>query len=334
MRKTVLGLAVGATALMMSTEAGACVIRRTQYVGEPVLANFVRNADSIVLARVTNATYLPVEQHIYGSVTTTYSYEFEILTVLQGDRIGTFVVNGSNPVTNLEDISCLGSFAGEEGIRDYGSLRIAREFCIADSGHHNWAPLFFVTNTHGPDGMGGYQLIPGRNMPDGQGGIIEPDEDSRFAIGCGNRSQSFAVGETYLVFLDAAGQPRFSWGLNLRMIRQPADGWLASVQYLIANQSDDYLPPLSPQLLLERLELVQPQQWDCEYYEMTDCASRDGLIWVRFHNTGWHDGIAPLPFHVTVEDGQVDFSGIPAQFSVEPHTFPLSEVLEVLGMGK
>ncbi|MEE2566265.1 hypothetical protein [Hyphobacterium marinum] len=308
---SLIGLAAAAA---LTAEAEGCSIRYTRFSSEPVLADFVRSAASIELARVVSVEALPVEESQYGSVTLTHRYTLQSISVLFGSPDSQFELLGAAPVEDISNYTC-GASLPDDGQDLEDQREIQARVCLAEQGHDGWSALRFMTNQTVPDGMGG---ISNYDPPDSVDSIL---------VGCGNRSQSFAVGETYLVFRAEDGSVINGEGLNLRLIRAPRDQWLGAVQYFLSQPNADRLPAIAAEDTIAMMERVTADSKECDRVRDGFCNRNSTAIWLRYYDAPWAESLPPFPFPLPIRDGMVDLSGIPSQHAIEPAQAPLADVI-------
>lgn len=340
MRTAALGLAAGALALAVSAEAGACSRSPYNYARDPIMAEFVRDAAYIDLARVQSASPLlpdAREPDIYQFES--HRYVFTVVESLHGNGPSSFSYNASDPIPvprppECERLDRSEDVRGLSRCEQYHSSRAVFQRITeeAQSGRHNWPEFFYI---------GPYHF-------NGQGGI-QPLQIAEWTS-C-TLAESYIEGETYLVFRDENGEVMDSNGLNMQLITQEDDALVQAVEYFLANPSEDRLPAISPHEVISRLSAVgifSPETCseNSDYLPATffavDLVSQDrvrifvesqneiicslGETYVGFGVYDWHSY-----FHIVfVEGGMVDLSGIPSQYRIEPSEVPLEDVISWL----
>jgi len=361
MRKAVLGLVAGGLTLALSAEAGACDSPYVNYAEGHYMANLVREAVYIDLARVSGATpLLPDARGMGATGPETYSYTLEVVDSLKGNSTAYFQIRAADPIDTTIPERCdpeairamtIGEVDEMYDREDVAALECvwAVEFhddhadheMMVENGHSGW-PLFHVTDDTPHDG-------PTWNLT---------GDTSSFDM-C-SPAVSLALGATYLVFRNADGYPIFGQGLNFQEIGLPNDVWLSAVRFFLANPSADYLDTtVHPATLIGQFDSARIVEFcidesgenrqDINAYVVIEGGqpqAREDIgeaplceepsRWLRI----WHSDnaysrgdawlarhhIDPMPIH----DGMVDLSGIPSQYRIEPMEVPLEDVISWL----
>ena len=306
---SLIGLAAAAT---LTVEAEGCRIARLDIVHHPVMADLVRRAASIELARIGSAEAVPDGTRGYASIWETHAYHFETIESLKGEEGAQFTHRASYPFQISPSDYCLDEEpdcqAGQDARRQWQAAHAE-----ADSGRFDWSEFRYRTTRPDMDGMGG---------------IAPPMPSDRFIVGCGQNFQSFEIGQTYLVFRDADGVPLYGGGLNFQLITREDDRWLEAVQYFIENPDEDWLPAIPAREAVSWLRLAHKN--GCGGMTETGidvvCGNQLAVTYRAFQSPA--NSLPGLPeIALPISDGMVDLSGIPSQHAIEPSLVPLDDVI-------
>jgi hypothetical protein len=352
MRKLAMGLAVGAAALAISAEAGACSYRYVNHAEEPYMADLVRSAHTIELARAVSVTDLLPDARRYGPNVETHRYFFAVEETLKGPEVVYFNYNASAPFPPVEPPECVGlerewGNGSDPVMRScyaYDSARNAYAIGLleAAAGHENWVRFFEAAPFH----------------HNGSGGILPPEQSG----GDCSWAESYEINQIYLVFRDQSGAVIATNGLNMQNIALDGDAWLEAVRFFISNPENDWLPAISSETLFEAPVLSG-------IVRATQCLERpDGLFEAELElDDVFHGGRYPefadmfltmfhfaprtrflgtcqsgqrylslttsqhnfplIPILPIDENGMVDLSGVPSQYRIEPSEVSLEDVI-------
>lgn len=355
MRKALLGLAVGATALAISAEAEACSFRYVNYAADPYMAELVRNAHTIELARAISVTDLLTDARRYRPSVETHRYFFAVEETLKGPESISFTYNASAPFPPVEPPECVGLERdwgnGSDPVMrscfryDYAQNSYAIGRLEAEAGHENWNQFF--------------EAAPFDH--NGTGGISPPEQGG----GDCSWAESYEIGQNYLVFRDQSGAVIATNGLNMQPIARDDDVWLEAVRFLISNPEEDWLPAIPAETLFEapvisgvvvatqcreRPDGMYDAELDLEHVynggQYPDLAEMYLAEFRRPPRSRFLDTCEPgqrylalssahysrplTPFMPIGDDNMVDLSGLPSQYRIEPSEAPLDEVLSWL----
>tara|TARA_R110002072_G_scaffold148878_1_gene296517 strand:+ start:319 stop:1383 length:1065 start_codon:yes stop_codon:yes gene_type:complete len=331
---TLIGLAAAAA---LTAEAGACSRSPFNYARDPIIADFVRSAAFIDLARVQSASpLLPGAREPDRYRFESYRYVFTVIESLKGTGPASFDYIASDPIPATRPPECEG-FATWEDVQglsrcEYHYLSQAafeRITAEAESGRHDWSAFFYI---------GPYHL-------NGQGGV-RPHQIAEWTS-C-TSAESYIEGATYLVFRDEEGQVLHSRGLNMQLIAREDDALVQAVEFFLANPSESRLPAISPRDVISQVPIV-------EVFSPEACSERSEYLpaitfgidqttgesisyfvgrqnetlcrvddtYLGFGAYDQHSFFYVLP----IRDGMVDLSGIPSQHAIEPREVPLTDVI-------
>jgi len=337
MRKTVLGLAIGALALAMSADAGACSRSPYNFARDPIIADYVRSAAFIDLARVQSASpILPgaYEPDLYRFES--YRYVFTVVETLYGNGPATFSYIASDPIPAARPPECEGLDTLEEvrGLprceHHFSSQAVFERITVeAQNGRRDWPEFFHISSYH-TNGQGGVRPL-----------VIQDGTSCTVA-------ESYIEGATYLVFRDENGSVMNSHGLNLQLISQHDDALVQAVEYFLANPTENRLPAISPQEVFSHMPTVgifSPEECSENsdylppmFYGIDQISGEEAAFFISRNNEitcqigdiyvgfGAYDESSYF-YAVAVENGMVDLSGIPSQFRIEPIEVPLEDVI-------
>ncbi|GJL97831.1 MAG: hypothetical protein DHS20C06_16480 [Hyphobacterium sp.] len=346
MIRTSLSLAVGAAALVMSADAGACSYRYVNYAEEPYMAELVRSAHTIALARVTFVDALRQTERQFSPNVETHEYIFEVLEYLKNDSGRFFNYRASSPFPPILPADCEGfeledydpHASNADCLPDHiHQVLYARAMGVAKSGRDEWERFFYAAPFH----------------HNGSGGISPPEQGG----GDCSWAESYEINQVYLVFRDQSGAVIATNGLNMQSITRDDDAWLAAVQYFLAHPENNRLPARPVQFyfqgvdvygVLEALECENQVRFEAVPFGDVDADIDEAWLTARF--LGWHERVIEncepgdryfsaidseiyyfhgLPF-LPIRDDMVDLSGIPSQYRIEPSEVPLADVISWL----
>jgi len=314
MRKTVLGLAVGALTLALAAEAEACRIARRDYVPPNGLWALVHSASQVELARVVEANLLPTADRQFGPGEQTYRYEFETIETLAGDSVSGFEYLGRSPVEGIAEIDC----ADVSELQGYGDtlhhdLNPELAYCEAENSHRDWPALRYRIIREGMDGVGIVPASPELNHSD------------RIIVGCGGvYTSSLIVGEAYLVFRDANGEIVNGWGQNLQLIRRDNDIWLEMVRLFLANDEATRFPSISAEIAASWLLDVDAENVLCQ--SGPPCELPTNYFQVQYREIAEQASRGPASISLPMRDGMVDLGHLPTIYQIEPQFVPIDEL--------
>lgn len=314
MRKLAMGLAVGALALAMSAEAGACRIARRDYVPPSGLWAFVHSASQVELARVVEANLLPSADRQFGSREQTYRYVFETIETLAGDNVSGFEYLGRSPVEGIAEIDCA-EVSERQGYGDalHHDLNPELAYCEAENGHRDWPALRYRIIREGMDGVGIVAAAPELNYSD------------RIIVECGGiYTSSLIVGETYLVFRDANGEIVNGWGQNLQLIRRDNDIWLEMVRLFLEDGEAAHFPPIPAEMAASWLLDVDANNRLCQ--SRPPCESPTDYFRVQYQEIAEQASRGPASISLPMRDGMVDLGHLPTIYQIEPQFVPINEL--------
>ena len=338
MLKTLLTTALGLTAAAtLTVKAEGCSYRYRNYAEEPYMAELVRNARYIDLARITSVAPLLPDARQYRPNVETYEYVLVVDEALKASGLSYFAYRASAPFPPREPEECVDLERNWDGSNpvmrscftyDSGQFAYDRANRLAETGHERWRHF--------------YAALPFSH--NGNGGISPPEQGG----GDCSWAESYEVGRTYLVFRDEAGEVLDTHGLNMQPISRADDQWLLAVRYLIDNPGESWLPAISAYDTIRKFD-------DVQIIEISDCAigsdTSGGLISgsdqtganvarlanFSHENLNCYEGqfvvlingfsVQDVPTAYDIRDGMVDLSGIPSQHAIEPAQVPLTDVI-------
>lgn len=344
------GLAALVVAGAAASDAAACRIGPMDRAHYPIMAHYVREAPSIVLARPVSA-----EATGRGEVREIYTYTFEVIEVIKGETITSFELEGLRPflssdlrVCETADLSDRTSGRACQVAVENERLRLSA-YDVANTAREDWTRFHFMQS----------------RMQSGMGGVDTYDVD-RIVVDCGTRMPSFELDQSFLIFRDGVKQLDDPQGLNHQLITRDADAWLQAVRYFVSAPAADYLPAKSVGEVLESFgnpEIIEAEY--CQELQGHPALAAGNLYSVTYEEPSYYteirfpvphqerdaylshceasgrfliypgafdDDIISTPFSTLtlfpIRDGIVDYTGLASQWAINEDRFvTLDEVL-------
>lgn len=218
-----------------ASDAEACRREFSNQAFEPIMADFVRSADSIYLARAIDVERIPdsEDEHSTYYRQLNHRYTFDVVSVIDGEARGRFEMLAGKPFDADEFTRCAtarpqGEVRNCEYFETNESTRLGAHV-EAERGHLGWSQFYQISSGTSFDAPSVYF------------------GESALQNYCGLSGPSFELGETYLIFTDdTMPLPRTEWGgLNFALITREDDLWLSAVRYFVRHQEATTLPPVS-----------------------------------------------------------------------------------------
>lgn len=325
----------------------ACAIIYSNTADEPVMAQMVREADAVVLARIIGARPLPLDDMRAIAVIESYEYTAQPVENLKGYTAGSFTFRASDPAGGTVPEHC-GSTQRIFRQNETDPCRVAaslaasaeRQQAEAARGHDHVSffadsgSWYFSSNLSGAAAR-------------------RPEIHSSCTT-----TRSFLEGQTYVLFLDQDGE-RMGVSSHIYMVpvSEPDDEWVAAVRYFAANPQRDRLPGTPMRDWISRAEQVSR-------IDVESCDNETTLEWHRvalslpweasvktlhgndlevatawaMHDTDAYDDCEPgQAFLITdhamdavfpIANGVVDFTSVKSQFEITGDRLVPYEIVE------